>query len=330
MNYVLINSCENDYSTSEVINWLNYLGQKVIRVNYESSFFLFKLELEDNKPFAIFKVDNEIINTNDIKSFWYRRGDIKIDSKIELNVMDEVLKKEITAHLSSELRELKNALHFILEDRKHIGSIFNYSINKIKMLLLANKVGLDVPKTMICNTRKDFNDFTKKHGSLITKSIQEMKVFEIDDEVTNKYEMYGLYTTEVNSELIENIPESFLYSNFQEKIDKEIEIRIFILCNKVYSMAIFSQNNLKTKIDFRQYDSKLPNRNIPFNLPEEIKDKLLLLMNELNLNTGSADMILTKDGRYVFLEINPIGQFSMVSHPCNYYLEKQIAEYLMN
>jgi hypothetical protein len=32
----------------------------------------------------------------------------------------------------------------------------------------------------------------------------------------------------------------------------------------------------------------------------------------------------------VFLEINPVGQFGMVSHPCNYYLEKRIAQNLIN
>jgi hypothetical protein len=39
---------------------------------------------------------------------------------------------------------------------------------------------------------------------------------------------------------------------------------------------------------------------------------------------------MTKKGEYVFLEVNPIGQFGMVSAPCNYNLEKKIAQYLIN
>ena len=31
----------------------------------------------------------------------------------------------------------------------------------------------------------------------------------------------------------------------------------------------------------------------------------------------------------VFLEVNPVGQFGMVSLPCNYQLEKRIAQYLI-
>ena len=52
-------------------------------------------------------------------------------------------------------------------------------------------------------------------------------------------------------------------------------------------------------------------------------------MKSLDLKTGSIDMILTPEGDYYFLEVNPVGQFSMTSSPCNYNLEKRIAEYLM-
>jgi glutathione synthase/RimK-type ligase-like ATP-grasp enzyme len=35
-------------------------------------------------------------------------------------------------------------------------------------------------------------------------------------------------------------------------------------------------------------------------------------MHKLGLNFGAVDMILTPDGRYVFLEINPNGQWGWV------------------
>ena len=51
-------------------------------------------------------------------------------------------------------------------------------------------------------------------------------------------------------------------------------------------------------------------------------------MDLLNLDCGSIDMILTPKNEYVFLEVNPIGQFGMTSYPCNFQLEKRIAEIL--
>ena len=59
-----------------------------------------------------------------------------------------------------------------------------------------------------------------------------------------------------------------------------------------------------------------------------MEKKLTLLMKKMNLNCGSIDMIKSKEGEYVFLEINSVGQFGMVSRPCNYYLEEKVADFL--
>lgn len=51
-------------------------------------------------------------------------------------------------------------------------------------------------------------------------------------------------------------------------------------------------------------------------------------MTKVEMNSGSIDMIVTLNNNYVFLEVNPVGQFWQVSYLCNYYLEKKIAHYL--
>ena len=50
----------------------------------------------------------------------------------------------------------------------------------------------------------------------------------------------------------------------QEYIEKQFEIRVFFFNEMLFSMAIFSQNDMKTKVDFRNYNSERPNRCIPF------------------------------------------------------------------
>jgi glutathione synthase/RimK-type ligase-like ATP-grasp enzyme len=93
-------------------------------------------------------------------------------------------------------------------------------------------------------------------------------------------------------------------------------------------MAILSQNDEQTKIDFRHYNAQKPNRNVPYLLPEEISIKIDRLMKKLRLKTGSVDMIVTGADEFFFLEVNPVGQFLNVSHTCNYNLEKKVAAYL--
>ena len=47
----------------------------------------------------------------------------------------------------------------------------------------------------------------------------------------------------------------------------------------------------------------------PHRLPDEIERRLIMLRRTLGLRYGAADLILSTSGEYVFLEINPGGQF---------------------
>ena len=87
-------------------------------------------------------------------------------------------------------------------------------------------------------------------------------------------------------------------------------------------MAIFSQEIEQTKVDFRKYSKEIPNRYVPYDLPKTISMKLKRLMDNLKLNSGSIDLVYTKDEDYYFLEVNPVGQFAMVSEPCKLLFRK--------
>lgn len=115
----------------------------------------------------------------------------------------------------------------------------------------------------------------------------------------------------------------------QENIPKKYELRVFYLKERIFAMAIFSQNDDKTKVDFRNYNWSKPNRFTPYSLPRKIEDKIKYFMKSMNLNCGSIDMIVDIEGRYIFLEVNPKGQFGMVSLPCSYHLDFEIAKELV-
>lgn len=220
---------------------------------------------------------------------------------------------------SAEKNQFLKILYEFYPDWKWFDNYKNTEINKISVLKLAKSQGLDIPKTYIVNSKNQLLDIQKKEKKLITKPIYEGLGF---------YDEKGVYITHTQKVDIPKI-ENFSPSLFQEEIEKEFEIRIFYLDKCMYSMAIFSGKNKKTKVDFRNYDFFNPNRYVPFILPGSIKAKLINLMEKLNLCSGSIDMIKSTSGKYVFLEINPVGQFGMVSHPCNFHLEKKVAEFLI-
>jgi glutathione synthase/RimK-type ligase-like ATP-grasp enzyme len=192
----------------------------------------------------------------------------------------------------------------------------------LQAIFEANRLGLSTPETAIVSTRAELAAFLEKHDRVITKGI-----------LRNSFGKFlkfniGCLTKLVTQTELNNVTETFGLSLIQQYIEKYCELRIFYLDGIFYPCAIFSQSDENTKIDFRQYDSANPIRIVRFTLPEGIQSALILLMQRLNLSSGSIDMILTSQNEYYFLEVNPIGQFGFISHKCLYNLESKIAEYL--
>ncbi len=188
---------------------------------------------------------------------------------------------------------------------------------------VAQDCGLVTPDTLITNSKKELRIFATQYPGIVCKNISEVATFFYSKQ------FFITYTSIVTKESIDKLPERFFLSIFQENIEKEFEIRTFYLDKKLYSMAIFSAGDPQTNVDFRVYNGKKPNRTVPFKLPGEIETKIIAFMEVMGLVTGSLDLIYSKSEEYVFLEVNPVGQFGMVSAPCNYRLEKLVAQYLL-
>ena len=208
-----------------------------------------------------------------------------------------------------------------LNTNKTIGNFNLQNLNKLEVLLKAKNIGLDIPETYIISRKEILLNLQKRH-SLITKPYHEV-VYPFYNEVP-----FQNYTSSIKESLMHEIEEEMFPTLVQEKIEKLFEIRSFYLRGTFYSMAIFSQSSLQTQLDFRNYDFEKPNRTIPFNIPKKIEMKLAKLFKNLNLDSGSVDMIFTNNNKFKFLEINPVGQFGMVSFPCNYYLDEIIMQHL--
>lgn len=228
---------------------------------------------------------------------------------------------EFDDFIDREIYDLKEYLYFKLSKLHHLDSIKNAFINKLIVNDLAEDIGLIVPKSYIFSNKESLKNLLENsENDFITKSITG------DPVVDFKSHLILNYTSKVQLNDIKT--DFFSPSLLQNCIDKRYELRIFYFMGNCYTMAIFSQKDKQTEIDFRVYNDAKPNRRVNFNLPQEIKEKIHILMIKLGFDTGSIDMIVTIENKYVFLEVNPVGQFGMTSFPCNYNLEKKIAEYL--
>lgn len=317
---ILILSDELDHSTNKVINWIIYFNKRFLRINPADKIHIHNVWISDNQLDVELSVKNHRFLLSEIDCYWYRRGVLQAENLQFVSPIVD-LPEDVKRHLTNEVNTIIQYIHFVLLNKTNIGSYLTSFPNKLINLQLARKQGLIIPSTLI-TTEKEFARKFLDEVPLITKAISETISY-IDE--TGEYKCY---TSQIQSDILNDYTDVFFPSLFQENIIKQFELRIFFLDGSFYSMAIISQSHPDTQIDFRKYPIDRPNRTVPYNLPEEIKLKLSKLFDDLNLRTGSVDMIVTHNNEHVFLEINPIGQYDMTSYPCNYQLDYKIAKYL--
>ena len=63
--------------------------------------------------------------------------------------------------------------------------------------------------------------------------------------------------------------------------------------------------------------------------PEKIKQQCLAMLKYFNLDFGAFDYIVTPDNDWVFLEVNPNGQWLWLEESLNLDISKQIVQYLL-
>lgn len=324
---VLIISIQGDASTSDVIEWLVALGKDYVRVDGDNTRTKF-LYYDIDKRELMVRQGGRDINLLERDSVWHRRRGFSLNS-LEINRADMEKQLFLGDHnhgpqMDEEFQTLISYLYYSLEtDTRLLGNFEKTRLNKLMVLSIARECGFAIPAGLIITSKKQLAErFGEDPSPVITKAISE-GVYKI----TNKYGYYS-YTERLTKEDLNPLPDTFFPSLIQSEVMKKYELRVFYLKGECYAMAIFSQQDKRTTTDFRKYNFERPNRTVPYRLPVEVQEKLARVFERLSLNTGSADLIVDENNNYVFLEINPVGQFAMTSQPCNYQLEKKIAEIL--
>lgn len=326
---VIFSRCD-DLSTRDVENKLTNMSEDVVIIEPLVAMEKFS-EISCNG--IIFESsDGRRYNLLDATACWWRRTGVGMS-----NLVDEI-PKEMTAnernlsiilngsrnHLNEEFTDLRDYIYDTLYKTcpRHIGNPRRMGLNRIHTLDLAREIGLNVPSYAVITNYNQLDKLDDLGDRFVSKAISN-GIYDFFG-----HDAYYSYTEAHNKKDFANKDVRLFPSMVMGLVEKSFEVRSFYLNGNFYSMAIFSQRNEQTSVDFRKYCTELPNKNEPFKLPDDVEVKLDKLYKELELNCGSADFVVDKKGNYVFLEINPVGQFQMTSLPCNYNLEQKIVNYL--
>ncbi|HET6228322.1 MAG TPA: hypothetical protein VFF27_18725 [Bacteroidia bacterium] len=316
---IVILSYPGDSVTNDVMEWLMAHNCQTKRINLEEEDYR-QLSVTINEAVADVQLklkDGSILKVNEVSVFFFRGGLLK--ERCEDYEQEGLSESLIRTHLSYEFKTL---VHFFYEaiSEKCLGNLMQHPLNKLKQLKVAAECGLHVPSTFIRNCKSQVLEYVEDPETfLITKSIQENVLFQDSDSF--------YFDLKVNRIQPSALPDRFFPSLFQYQQEKVMEIRSFYLDGKFYSLAMLLCASEQEVIDYRTMTEQL--RYAKYQLPDELQEKLRRMMKQLNLQTGSIDLIKDQAGIYYFLEINPTGQIGWVSDLGHYFLEEKIAQYLM-
>ena len=302
---ILIITHKTDYTADFVVNKLNQRGIPYRRLNCEDLLSSkFNVKFGADFGYSILDVDN-------YKSVWFRRTKLP-----EI----EGLSHEETAYVLGEIDGFFKNLFSVLPAKWLSPPAAVYEAeNKLLQLKTAQRLGFNIPKTLVTNSKRELKEFYQANDrSIIVKPISQTRV-------SHRENSAFIFTSQVSQNLMERIEEFDLTPCiFQRNIPKEYEVRTTVVGEKVFAAAVYSQADDETKVDWRRKRLEFTETS----LPPEIQDLCARLLKELNLGFGAIDLIKTPGGEYVFLEINPNGQWVWIENQTGQKISDAIIEFL--
>lgn len=322
-NQILILSNEKEHSVEGVVKHLKKMGEKLYRFNTET--------FPKNKAFTVMLRDNDVcgslrtindsvlkdttINWENIKSVWYRRP--------AFPEMIDSIRGDFREFGINESRAALWSLYTSMDARWVNPPLLSSKLledNKLYQMKIAQSVGLTVPDTIISNNFEDVLSFASTYKNLAVKPLYTTVFRE------GNSDLLFLYTNKITRKEISDREREIGLCPImlQEYIEKKVELRITIVGQEIFACAIHSQDSKQTLHDWRKYDFSGV-KHEKYRLPDDIKSYLFKLMESLGLLYGAIDMIITPNDEYVFLEINPNGQWGWIEELTGMQISKSIA-----
>lgn len=229
---------------------------------------------------------------------------------------------ENSAYLNNERKHFFEGLYMTFEHAKWVNPMFATQIaeRKIYQLKIASSLGLSIPKSIITNKLETAISFLQAQPKTIIKPISNgLQVL--------KNKVYSIYTTEITAQSFRELELAETFSTpvfLQEQIPNKHDIRVTIVGQTLFAVRISKES---TDVDWRK--PGISKNYQVVTLPESLINKLLNLTFKFRMIYSAIDLIETPSGDFIFLEINPVGEWVWLEHELGLNIsEKLILELL--
>ena len=296
---LLVTKSNDNESVSLVTDALETRGARVFRLDTDRFPTEVRLALHQPRGRSTLRTGGVELVLGDVDAVWYRRVAIADALPREMDRQDrEAAIKESRATL---LGMLESFDCFVMDRVSTVRA----SEHKARQLELACELGLDVPRTLTTNDPEAVRGFWDLcNGRIVVKALSSFAIY--DDAGREQV----VFTSQLAADDLEHLDQLALAPmTFQDHLDKRVELRVTLIGGRVFAAAVDSQALERSRVDWRKEGSRLLGAWTPYELPADVSARLLQLAARLGLSYGAADFVVTPDGRHVFLEINPAGEW---------------------
>jgi len=315
---VLIVTNQSDSHADYLINLFWERGVQFVRINTDDvprhAGLTFN-ETEDSSGWSLY-VDGKSTPAESISRAWFRRP-------LSCVGHPDITEQEAKRFAADECNALMEGLYEIIPLEKWLNAPRHIRISQHKVAQIAHlqRLGVRIPKTLITSDPAKLMHFWDEcDGKVIYKTIGRNSTRHPDGRLQFAYA--NRLTQEMLSDhsAIELAP-----CLFQEYIEKDVELRVTVVGEEFFTCEIHSQVS-EYKTDWRHYEEEVPY--VKGQLPNHVERECLRIMDNMNLRFGALDIIRTPNNEYVFLEINPNGQWLWIEQRTKMPISEAIFRFL--
>lgn len=249
------------------------------------------------------KLNKESICKEEVKSIYYRKPMFPSLEEFEIAYW-AMIQKDIIAVITG----IADSFEGKVLSRPYI---LRKTENKVFQMLYAKEQSWKVPKSFIGNINNIAKSFADEKS--IIKPLTTGKVYH-----NNHCE---IYQTSFFNKFEEDISLTPIY--LQEYQEKKYEVRLTIIEDSIFTIRIDSQDKLDWRRDYEGHNYSV------IECPKDIQYKCMKLLEDFELKFGAFDFIVDEEENWIFLEVNPNGQWQWLEEALELDISRKIVEYLL-
>ncbi|WP_372423990.1 MvdC/MvdD family ATP grasp protein [Salinarimonas chemoclinalis] len=343
---ILVVSTLHEPSVNRVVRHLEDRGAPWARINTEEFPLLRagRIALGGAEPHGVLDTPRGAVDTRAVTAVWMRRASRPAVPR-RFSAKDK-------AFVADEANAFLNGFLDLVSGRFVNPREAERRARKIPQLELARRCGLSVPRTLVTNDAdavrafaaaacgpvvfkplagvgSNGHDFARDLGDRFGEAVEvEPQSPSADPDAPAELVFSQILTPERAAHL-----DALRYAPaiFQDYVEKAFDVRVTYVAGRVFACRIHSQEADDTAVDFRRMALRERIEDVGhalFEPPVPLREGIERFMQAAGLVFGCLDFVETPDGAFVFLEVNPSGQWLWVEQLTGAPISEAVADAL--